>query len=72
MTHPYVARAWAKRGADLWVPTPRQAKKAAMIGSLSHVTRQLIVHTSATKRSSDFIVHLEQLDHLYGPNPDER
>jgi transposase len=25
------------------------------------------VHTSATKRSSGFIAHLEQLDHLYGP-----
>ena len=40
-----------------------------MIGSLDHVTRQLIVHTSPTKRSSDFIAHLEQLDHLYGPQP---
>ena len=40
-----------------------------MIGSLNHVTRQLTVHTSATKRSSDFIAHLEQLDHLYGPQP---
>jgi len=27
------------------------------------------VHTSATKRSSDFIAHLEQLDPLYGPQP---
>jgi transposase len=41
----------------------------AMIGSLDHVTRQLIVHTSPTKRSSDFIAHLEQLDRLYGPQP---
>jgi transposase len=40
-----------------------------MIGSLNHATRQLIVHTSPTKRSSDFIAHLEQLDHLYGPQP---
>jgi hypothetical protein len=30
----------------------------------------LIVHTSPTKRSSDFIAHLEQLDFLYGPNRD--
>ena len=41
----------------------------AIIGSLDQVTRQLIVHTSPTKRSSDFIAHLEQLDHLFGPQP---
>ena len=40
-----------------------------MLGSLDHVTRQLIVHTSLTKRSSDFIAHLEQLDRLFGPQP---
>src|SRR5271165_5373725 len=40
LTHPYLARAWAKSGADLRVPAPGQAKKAAMLGSLDHVTRQ--------------------------------
>jgi hypothetical protein len=69
LTHPYLARAWAKSGADLRVPAPGQAKKVAMLASLDHVTRQLIVHTSPTKRSSDFVVHLEQLDRLYGPKP---
>ena len=69
LTHPYLARAWAKSGADLRVPAPGQAKKVAMLGSLGHVTRQLIVHTSPTKRSSDFIAHLEQLDRLFGPQP---
>lgn len=69
LTHPYLARAWAKRGVDLRVPAPGQAKKVAMIGSLDHVTRRLIVHTSPTKRSTDFIAHLEQLDRLYGPKP---
>jgi DDE superfamily endonuclease len=69
LTHPYLARAWARRGADLRVPAPGQAKKVALIGSLDHVTRQLIVHTSPTKRSGDFIAHLEQLDRLYGPKP---
>ena len=44
LTHPYLARAWAKSGADLRVPAPGQAKKVAMLGSLDHVTRQLIVH----------------------------
>ena len=43
LTHPYLARAWALRGADLRVPAPGQAKKVAIIGSLDHVTRQLIV-----------------------------
>ena len=69
LTHPYLARAWAKRGVDLRVPAPGQAKKVAMIGSLDHVTRRLIVHTSPTKHSTDFIAHLEQLDRLYGPKP---
>jgi len=69
LTHPYLARVWATAGADLRVPAPGQAKKVAMLGSLDHVTRQLIVHTSPTKRSSDFVAHLQQLDQLYGPKP---
>src|SRR5271155_1394409 len=69
LTHPYLARAWALRGADLRVPAPGQAKKVAISGSLDHVARQLIVHTSQTKRSRDFIAHLEQLDPLFGPQP---
>ena len=43
-----------------------------MLGSLDYMTRQLIVHTSPTKRSSDFVAHLEQLDQLYGPMPGRR
>jgi transposase len=69
LTHPYLARVWAQSGADLRVPAPGQAKKVAMLGSFDHVTRQLIVHASRTKRSSDFVAHLEQLDRLYGPKP---
>jgi transposase len=87
LTHPYLARAWArlaqgsvqqswmewqdegKTGADLRVPAPGQAKKVAMLGSLNHVTRELIVQTSPTKRSSDFVAHLKQIDALYGPMP---
>ncbi len=41
----------------------------AILGSLDHKTRQLTVHTSKTKRSSDFVAHLDQLDRLYGPKP---
>ena len=40
LTHPYLARAWARRGADLRVAAPGQAKKVAMMGSLDHVKRR--------------------------------
>lgn len=69
LTHPYLARAWAKAGVDLRVPAPGQAKKVAMLGSFDHAKHQLILHTGPTKRSSDFVAHLEQLDRLYGPKP---
>jgi transposase len=69
LTHPYLARAWAKRGADLRVPAPGQAKKVAMIGSLDSAKRKLVVTTSRAKRSADFIAHLQVLDRLYGPKP---
>jgi transposase len=69
LTHPYLARAWARRGADLRVPAPGQAKKVAMMGALDHAARRLIVHTSRSKRSDDFIALLERLDLLYGPKP---
>jgi transposase len=69
LTHPYLARAWAKKGADLRVPAPGQAQKIAMMGSLDYAQRKLIVTTSRTKRSADFIAHLEALDRLYGPRP---
>ena len=69
LTHPYLARAWARRGADLRVPAPGQANKIAMMGAFDHAARRLVVHTSKTKRSADFIALLETLDVLYGPKP---
>jgi transposase len=69
LTHPYLARAWARRGADLRVPAPGQANKVAMMGAFDHAARRLVVHTSKTKRSADFIALLETLDVLYGPKP---
>jgi transposase len=69
LTHPYLAHAWAKRGADLRVAAPGQARKVAMMGVLDVVTRELIVHSSATKRSTDFIALLEKLDARFGPRP---
>jgi transposase len=67
LTHPYLARAWAKRGSDLRVEAPGQAKKRAMIGALDFAAHRLIVSTSATKRSSDFIDFVGRLDAIYGP-----
>jgi len=67
LTHPYLARAWAKRGSDLRVEAPGQAKKRAVIGALDFAAHKLIVSTSATKRSSDFIDFLSRLDAIYGP-----
>jgi hypothetical protein len=40
-----------------------------MMGVLDAMTRELIVHTSATKRSTDFIALLEKLDTRFGPRP---
>lgn len=61
LTHPYLARVWAKRDADLRVPVPGQAKKVAMMGSLDHTKRRLIIHTSRTKRSADLRLRGDKL-----------
>jgi hypothetical protein len=71
LTHPYLAHAWAKRGADLRVPAPGQAAKVAMLGVLDWARRDLVVRTSRTKRSSDVIALLEELDQRWGPRPGE-
>jgi transposase len=71
LTHPYLARAWARCGADLRVPAPGQSRKVAMMGTLEWGKRKLVVTTSRTKRSTDFIAHLHCLDQLYGPKPGE-
>ena len=52
LTHPYLAHARAKRGADLRVPAPGQLRKPALLGVIDHVTAELTAHTSATKRST--------------------
>jgi len=69
LTHPYLARAWARCGADLRVPAPGQSRKVAMMGTLEWAGRKLVVTTSRTKRSTDFIQHLQWLDQIYGPKP---
>jgi len=72
LTHPYLAHAWAKRGADLRVPAPGRAAKVAMLGVLDWARRDLVVRTSRTKRSSDFIALLAEIDRRWGPRPGRR
>lgn len=69
LTHPYLAQAWARRGADLRIQAPGQAQKVAMMGAQDALTRELIVHTSRTKRSADFVVLLEEIDRRFAPRP---
>jgi transposase len=69
LTHPYLAHCWARRGADLRVEAPGQARRRALLGALDHAKGELIVLTSATKRSGDFVTLLGRLDRDYGPAP---
>jgi transposase len=66
LTHPYLARCWTRRGAELRIEAPGQAKKQAMLGAFDPVRRRLLVHTSPTKRSTDFLALLDQLGAAYG------
>ena len=66
LTHPYLARCWARRGTELRIQAPGQAKKRAMLGAFDPVRRPLLVPASATKRSTDFIALLDQLGAAYG------
>ena len=69
LTHPDLAHAWARRGADLRVPAPGQAATVARLGVLDWARRDLVVHTSRTKRSSNFLALLDILDQRSGPKP---
>ena len=66
LTHPYLARCWARRGTKLRIQAPGQAKKRAMLGAFDPRRRRLLVHASATKRSTDFVALLDQLGAAYG------
>ena len=69
LTRPYLAQAWAPKGADLRVAAPGQWRKVAIMGVLDAKARGLIVHTSTTKRSTACISLLALLDSRYGPQP---
>ncbi len=68
LTHPYLSHVWAERGADLRVEAPGQSKKRAMLGVRDAISGELTVVTSATKRSTDFIHLLEEVDRKYAPS----
>ncbi len=69
LTHPYLAHAWAERGAELRVQAPGQSRKVAITGALDAATCELIVSTSPIKVGADFIGLLRRLDRRYGPKP---
>src|SRR3954467_14875357 len=58
-----------RRGPICACRRPGQAVKMAMLGGLDWAPRELLVHTSRTKRSSDFIDLLSELGRRYGPRP---
>ena len=72
LTHPYLARCWARRGTELRIQAPGQANKRAMLGAFDPLRRRLLVHTSATKRPPDFIALLDQLGAVYGTSEPTR
>lgn len=69
LTHPYLAHVWARRGSDLRVEAPGQSRKRCLLGVRDSATAELLVITSNTKRSSDFIDLLEAVDRRYGLGP---
>jgi transposase len=76
LRHPYLARCWARRGTELRIQAPGQANKRAILGAFDPVPhgsspwaegpRRLLVHTSPTKRATDFIDLLDPLGLAYG------
>ena len=57
LTHPYLAHARAKRGADLRVPAPGQLRKPALLGVIDHVTAELTAHTRHTSTYQTYQRH---------------
>ncbi len=56
---------------DLRVEAPGQSQKRALLGVRNAVRGELTVVTSATKRSTDFICLLQELDKRYALSPGE-
>lgn len=69
LTHPYLAHAWAPRGADLRIAAPGQAEKVALLGVLESAGHELLVQTAPHKRSAEFVALLQAIDRRGGPAP---
>lgn len=67
LTHPYLAQRWARRGQDLRIEAPGVAQRRALLGVREAITGEIRVHTSTSKKSSDFIDLLTQIDVWQGP-----
>jgi transposase len=65
LTHPYLARCWARRGTDLRIQASGQRQKIALLGAWDPVRHHLLVHTSLTKRSDDVITLLDRIAVAY-------
>jgi DDE superfamily endonuclease len=65
LTHPYLARCWARHGTDLRIQAPGQRQKIALLGSWDPLRHELLVHTSLTKRSDDVIALLDRIGVAY-------
>ena len=68
LARPYLARAWARRGATC-VCGAGASQEGCDDGLARLRKAQARRHRLATKRSADFIEHLRLLDHLYGRRP---
>ena len=67
LTLPYLVQIWAKRGADLRIAAPGKSKKRSLLGVRNTSDGHLLVQVSPTKRSTDFLALLLQIDARYGP-----
>src|SRR3954470_23367115 len=65
LTHPYLARCRARRGTELRIEAPGQAKKQAMLGAFDPAHRRLLVHPSPTSAPPP----LPKWDHRPDPQP---
>jgi hypothetical protein len=71
LTRPYLAHAWAERGADLRVQAPGRAGKVAVPGVLDASTRggRWSTPRPPSAAPTSFLALLERLDRAYGPGP---
>jgi len=72
LTYPYLARMWAKKGADLRVQAPGKVEKCVLHGVRDAVHRQLLVTTGGHKRSADFLALLDEVERVFRPPAGDR